>query len=278
MNQVRRELIKKLDAVRDLRLSSKIQDYSRMLNRDAPCNPEELQPEFSLKIHISGSLPQKDELKRYKRIIVEMGHSKADKILERVKKINNELCQEQEILLSTPLITRMQDVETLRSSLELLIRSGFDKWECADLAGYRMLKNLKICPTSADWPLYTLNQEASAQLREMGFDSHVTSPDIQLADIYPANQECCAREFRDYQKTPLYISSTAPLTDDNIQSVTRNVTSTGESMTVNRRGQEWITTSTTAMHREKEIGEALKQGINRFRVDYSWGRKKEFGV
>ena len=278
MNQARRELIRKLDAARESRLSRKDHEYSLVRNKSIATRAEMPQPEFTLKTHLSESLPPSDELQRYTRIVIEIDHSKADKIIDSIKTLKNGLSEKQELLLATPLITRMRDAEPLCKNLELLIHTGFDKWECADLAGYRMLKTLDTRPISADWTLYAFNQEASAQLKMMGFKSHVTSPDLKLAEIYPTCEGCCDKEFLIYQHTPLYISTTPPLTDDNNRNDSQTVTANGKQMTINKRGQEWVTTSRTATDRENEIDEALKAGITRFRVDYSWNRIKEFRV
>jgi len=271
LNQARRELTDKLELAQLVRRKERAAAFEQNLAHGISLpSPDSPLPEFTLKTCISSPLPDADYLQKFATVVVDIGHLTAVRTMEALQRWQTLLTDSQTLVLATPLITRLADHDQLERCVHQLAAQNFRQWECADLAGYQLLKREGITPLSADWTLYCMNRLSSMELKSMGFDSHVISPElIDLGALYPLTQSTCQREYLIFQHTPLYISATAPALS--AESGTFELTGRGgRELTTYPRGREWITTAREPLDREDKIEEAIGKGITRFRVDWSW--------
>jgi len=272
LNNARRELMDKLELTQLVRRKERVAAFEQNLVSDMPLETKEDQPAFTLKTRIFAPLPEAEYLQKFSTIVLDIGHRSARQTLENLKRWKDLLSENQSIVLAIPLITRMDDHDELEKCVTHLIAQNLTAWEVADLSGYHLLKAKGITPVSADWTLYCMNRMSSAVLNELGFKSHVISPElIDINSIFPRTEKTCDNEYLIFQHTPLYISATAPDVNDIpdnglIELEYRG----GRALVTYQRGKEWITTAQEPLDREGKVEEALRQGINRFRVDWSW--------
>lgn len=119
----------------------------------------------------------------------------------------------QTIRLALPPLTRQDDWTELGNAVAGLARDGWRHWECADLAGLRLLRGLGdglVESVTADSPLIAMNRLAKEQLREMGVSRVATSAEDDLQNIL---SHCACEPSTDalvFQHTPLFIAATPP--------------------------------------------------------------------
>ncbi len=119
----------------------------------------------------------------------------------------------QTIRLALPPLTRQGDWTELGNAVAELARDGWRHWECADLAGLRLLRGLGdglVESVTADSPLIAMNRLAKEQLREMGVSRVATSAEDDLQNIL---SHCACEPSTDalvFQHTPLFIAATPP--------------------------------------------------------------------
>ncbi|MFA7174315.1 MAG: U32 family peptidase [Kiritimatiellia bacterium] len=273
LNQARRELTDKLEMAQLLRRKVRAAAFEQSLIAEIPLSASEtLLPEFTLKTRIDTLLPEVEYLQKFSRIVINIGHSSPVSAMAALKQWQGLITENQSLMLATPLISRGKECEGLEQCVHHLIAQNFILWESADLAGCQLLKRQGIMPLSADWTLYCVNRLAAAELKRLGFASHVISPElIDLNALAPLTSDGCQREYLIFQHTPLYISATAPALDNRpdkraFELIDRNQ----RKLTTCQQGREWITTAQEPIDREEKIEEALSHGISRFRVDWSW--------
>ena len=100
--------------------------------------------------------------------------------------------------------------------MKRLARSGFGKWEAADVAGARLARECGASDVSADWTLYAHNGAAAATLASLGAKYAVASPECDPADASRLAARAARPRFAFLaaQSTPLFISLTRPAADD----------------------------------------------------------------
>lgn len=131
--------------------------------------------------------------------------------------------------LALPVFTPDEEFNRLRIMVKRFIREGFMKWEASDLATLRMLKTLGITDITADWTLYAFNSAAIAALRQLGITRIVASPENSDENLDALASTGFDVEFLTRQSTPLFISLNKP--GDGC-----------EPFVVRRDGPLWITT------------------------------------
>ncbi len=155
------------------------------------------------------------------------------------------------VRLALPVFTPEPDFNRLRSAVKRLVRAGYAKWECADLATLRLLKAVGVTDITADWTLAAFNANALATLAELGVSRVVASPENNRDNLQYLAESGSAVEFLSQQSTPLFISLTQPAPYESDDLVTF------------RRDGLWITTKRTPRTFAVPDGAAT-------RLDLSW--------
>jgi hypothetical protein len=156
-----------------------------------------------------------------------------------------------DLRLSLPVYTSEPDFNRLRSAVKRLVRAGFAKWECSDLATLRLLKAVGVTDITADWTLAAFNANALATLAELGVFRVVASPENNRDNLQYLAESGFAVEFLSQQSTPLFISLTPPAPYESDDLVTF------------RRDGLWVTTKRTPRTFSVPDGAAT-------RLDLSW--------
>ena len=126
--------------------------------------------------------------------------------------------------LSLPVYTSELVFNRLRNAVKRLRRAGYEKWECADLATLRLLRELGVADVTADWTLYAFNSQALATLAELGVTRFVASPENGADNLQYLAESGYDVAFLAQQSTPLFISLTppAPYESDDLVSFRRD--------------------------------------------------------
>ena len=297
LNEIRRSVVEKLSASWVTRRADRLAAVAAIWGfAPIPSSPEPsdlLPAHWSLKLRAGTPLPHADTLEGFQTLILAIGHAPQgtlEKQLDAWRSVNGS----RRTLLALPLITREPELTRLKDTLRSLVQRGWTNWECADLAGYHMLKEAGLKPVSADWSLYVLNRVAAAELARLGLDTQVLSPEItldNLRSLCSASRLCSAPapELTVYQHTPLFISETAPglsqlsnLTDPQGSSIPSAAQKT-VSLT-DRRGRTfvthavdhlWVTVCDSPYCLADRLAIARAAGVSRFRIDLSWSPETE---
>ena len=195
MNELRRELVSRIDGERARRKSQKAAAVKEQLEEE---RSESLVPGPMrvVKIRLGQNVPRGD----WDEVVVAIGKS------GDVPEFG------EDVRLALPVFVKEVDYSRFRSRVKNLVRSGYAKWEAADLAGLRMLKSLGVEDVTADWTLYSFNTQAVRALGELGVKRCVFSPEGDPRDV-PI--ECPMPIERIVQQsTPLFISVTRPAAED----------------------------------------------------------------
>ena len=195
LNELRRRIVSKLD---DARKQWCVQSARQAVEAEAAPHDDPLtlspaqRKKKYVKVHSLSRVPQGD----WDEVIV-AGLSPVDTPLVQ--------------RLALPVWIPEPEMNKVRSRVKTLVRQGFDKWECADLAGLRMLKALGIEDITCDWTLYALNRSAIAALMELGLRRIVASPESSVENT--SMLASCGMEVESIsrQSTPLFISLHKPV-------------------------------------------------------------------
>ena len=141
-----------------------------------------------------------------------------------------------DVRLALPVFTKEVDYSRFRARVKNLVRSGYAKWEAADLAGIRMLKSFGVEDITADWTVYSFNSQSILALSELGVKRCVLSPESDPRDVPHACVIPAERLVQ--QSTPLFISVTKPAAED----ASRLVDAKGGEFTSFELDGLWITT------------------------------------
>ena len=195
LNELRRKLVSKLDELRMNLRTGKIADVKTAIEEDSS---ETAIPDQSriLKVRLNQPVPSGE----WDEIVVMIGHS--GEVPEFVD----------DVRLALPVFTRESDYSRFRARVKNLIRSGYVKWESADLAGIRMLKSLGVEDITADWTVYSFNAQSIRMLAELGVKRCVLSPEADQRDIPQSFAIPVERIIQ--QSTPLFISVTKPASEN----------------------------------------------------------------
>ena len=171
---------------------------------------------WTLKLRADAPLLPAEALEGIDTLALALGHTPLSDLEAHLARWTSRLAPER-LLLALPLVTRAAEWPGLINTVRALCRNGWSRWECADLAGHRLLAGAAVTPVSADWSLYALNRVAAAELARLGFRSFVLTPESSLGNVRALQGEAAraalsvaAPELLVYQHTPLFISETAP--------------------------------------------------------------------
>lgn len=176
-------------------------------------------------------------------------------------------CLGLKIRLAMPLVSREKERNGLKEAVRDLIREGWTAWECADLAGWRFLKESGITEISADWSLYAFNRVAVTELARLGITSFVVSPECDMKNTCALVQAPILAEGLIYQYIPLFISETAPCVEGASEATDLTFTDRkGNNFVSHLHDRRWVTTAALPLDR---FGEESELPFARKRIDLS---------
>ena len=207
LNDLRRDLVEALDAARERQRVKKVDaalaaaaDFSAA---PAPASPAPavsgaaaILPRTTLKLRLGQRVP----VGEWGEIIVAVSPAAAagpDDPLAALPRDRR---------LALPVWTGELDFNRLRNFVKRALRGGFTKWECADLATLRLLRQLGVEDITADWSLYAFNSAALAELAALGVRRFTASPENHAENLVFLAESGYAVEFLKQQSTPLFIS------------------------------------------------------------------------
>ena len=195
LNELRRELVERLDYAKESRKSGKISEVKESLEED---RSEAVVADAmrTVKVRLGQNVPPGE----WGEVVVAIGHS------GEVPEFGDD------VRLALPVFTKETDYSRFRARVKNLVRSGYAKWEAADLAGLRMLKSLGVEDITADWTLYAFKAQSVRALSELGVKRCVYTPEGDPRDVPP---QCPIPVERIVQQSvPLFISVTRPSVED----------------------------------------------------------------
>ncbi len=203
LNDLRRDLVEKLDAVRaDLKrakieaaLADEEEGQSLGGRRILASAKEEL-PVRRLRVRTGQKIPKGD----WAEIIVAIDAATQPEALPEAAPLR----------LALPVYTSEPDFHALRLAVKRFLRAGFTAWEASDLATLRLLRELGVKDLTADWTLYAFNFSAVRQLAELGVTRLTASPENNQENLAALAESGFDIEFLEQQSTPLFISLTRP--------------------------------------------------------------------
>ena len=159
------------------------------------------QPSALLAAFPGGDLPRVTEL------IIELGRETAEQIAAALAKLPARIA----VRLALPMITRAWDRENLLAQIRHFFDAGHRRWEAANLSALEFIPRAGDLDLSADWPLYTLNSAALAELRERGFSRFTVSPEDPAGNTAVlAARHPFALAWPVHRDPPLFISESCP--------------------------------------------------------------------
>ncbi len=161
------------------------------------------------------------------------------KLLDELEKLGGVIGREK-IRLALPVITRRWEEQDLLARVAALRAAGWQRWEAANVSAWAFLGLSSACGRDfqvprthaahatdaealapayqagldlvADWPLYTLNTAAAAQLLALGASRVTLSPEDGLDNMRELLKTLGERAVVIvHQDTPLYIAETCPV-------------------------------------------------------------------
>lgn len=193
LNDLRRELVEKLDTARAERLRRTV-EAAEMEDLSGSFEPVRLR---RVKVRSDQTVPSGE----WAEVIVAVSPDRSN--------LSN-LLNRPSLRLATPVYTNEPSFNKLRSLVKRLVREGYEKWECSDLATLKMLKQIGVTDITADWTLYAFNARALAELSAAGVTRFVASPENSRENLQYLAESGYDIEFLEQQSTPLFISLTRP--------------------------------------------------------------------
>ena len=214
LNALRRDLASALEqalrAARDKHVADVVASLS-LLNSDLRAlNSPTKTPAFLLKTDQPSALlaafPGGD-IPRITELIIELGRES----IEQIEAVLAQLPPRISFRLALPMITRSWDRENLIAQIRHFFDAGQRRWEAANLSALDFIPRADDLDLSADWPLYTLNSAALAELRERGVSRFAVSPEDTAENIaLLAARHPDALVWPVHRDPPLFISESCP--------------------------------------------------------------------
>ncbi len=238
LNDARRDLVEKLDAARDRARQERIARATAAF--EVIEGPGASAAVARVKVRPGQKLPTGD----WDEVIVAINADTADELPPECPNAPT-------IRLALPVYTAEPSFNRLRSAVKRLLRGGYAKWECADLATLRMLRALGVTDITADWTLAAFNALALSELAAGGVTRFVASPENGRENLQYLAESGFAVEFLTQQSTPLFLSLTEP------------APYSSESVCTFRKDGLWVTTKRVPRTFDVPTGVAT-------RLDLSW--------
>jgi putative protease len=242
LNDLRRQLVERLDAARDAARARKI--AAALGEGCAPARPQTRESRAAarppalttLKQRLDQPLPA--DAARFDEVVLSIGHL-AGRAVEAALAPFAGL----PVRLALPVFTHERDVPALRTTVKHLLRAGYACWEASDLATLHLLRQVGVSDVSSDWTLYAFNRAALAELADLGVVRAVASPENSQDNLAFLADSSLPVEFLKQQSTPLFISLTPPAVGGSQLVATANLTgSNGVPFTTFPLDGLWITT------------------------------------
>ncbi len=214
LNTLRRDLAAALEQqLRDAREKHIEQAISSLsLLNPEPCflSPATKTPAFLLKTDqpsvLLDAFPDGD-IPRVTELIVELGRESPEQVEAALARLPERIA----VRLALPVITRAWDREPLMAQIRHFTDAGHRRWEAANLSAIEFLPHAGNLDLSADWPLYTLNSSALAELRSLGFSRFTLSPeDLPENAAALSIRHPNALVWPVHRDPPLFISESCP--------------------------------------------------------------------
>lgn len=159
------------------------------------------QPSVFLAAYPGGDLPPVTEL------IIELGRE----TVAQVEAVLAGLPERIAVRFALPMITRAWDRENLLAQIRHFSDAGHRRWEAANLSALEFIPRAGDLDLSADWPVYTLNSAALAELRDRGFARFTVAPeDTPENTAALAARHPFALVWPVHRDPPLFISESCP--------------------------------------------------------------------
>jgi len=250
LNDLRRDLIEKLNVARETARQVKVDDaVDSLAELSSGSSSDEMRVLKTVKIRADQSVP----VGTWDEIIVAINLESAPDTLRALRETSVSSCSAggEPLRLSLPVWNGELEFSKLRTKVKSLIREGYTKWECSDLATLRLLKSCGVTDITADWTLYAFNASALAELAEKGVRRFVASPENNRENLAYLAESGYAVEFLKQQSTPLFISLHEPASTE------------VEGLAIFRRDNLWITTKRLPRSFDVPTGASA-------RIDLSW--------
>ena len=231
LNDLRRELVQRLDAARDAARAQKIAAALAMPPSGSGRACRGLPVQTVLKQRLDQHLPA--DAAHYDEIVLSIGHLTGRAVEAALTPFAG-----LPVRLALPVFTHERDVNALRTTVKHLVRAGFTRWEASDLATLRLLRQIGVSDVSSDWTLYAFNRAALATLADLGITRAVASPENTPENLDFLAQGSLPVECLEQQSTPLFISLTPPVAAD----ATRLTGREGDTFSIFPLDGLWITT------------------------------------
>ena len=231
LNDLRRQLVERLDAARDAVRAQKI--AAALGEGRAAARPP---VRATLKLRLDQPLPA--DASRYDEIVLSIGHLSGCATESALAPFAG-----LPVRLALPVFTHERDFQTLRTTVKHLLRAGYARWEASDLATLHLLRQAGASDVTSDWTLYAFNRAALAELADLGVVRAVASPENSPDNLSFLAQSPLPVEFLEQQSTPLFISLTPPAAGGSRSCATVSLTSPqGAPFTTFPLDGLWITT------------------------------------
>ena len=211
LNILRRDLTTALEqalrAARERQVEKAIASLSPV---PCPRSPSAETPPFLLKTDqpsvLLAAFPGGD-IPRVTELVVELGRESIEQIDAALAALPPRIA----VRLALPMITRAWDREALTAQIRHFFDAGHRRWEAANLSALDFLPRADDLDLSADWPLYTLNSAALAELRERGLSRFTASPEDTAVNIaLLAAHHPGSLVWIVHRDPPLFISESCP--------------------------------------------------------------------
>ena len=202
LNDLRRDLVERLDAERGKAMDSRIEAAKEA--EPVPDADPFAKAIRTVKVRVGQRIPAGD----WDEVIVAVGSGTS---AEDVRGTVGDCASA--IRLALPVYNPEPEFGRLRVTVKRLAREGFRKWEASDLATLSLLKAAGVDDVTADWTLYAFNTRALASLSELGVRRFVASPENGRENLRRLAESGFPIEFLAQQSTPLFISLTKPVAE-----------------------------------------------------------------
>ena len=211
LNDLRRQLVERLDSARDAARAQKIaaalgegRAPARPQTREgrAPARPPAL---TTLKQRLDQPIPA--DAARFDEIVLSIGHLSGRAAETALAPFTG-----LPVRLALPVFTHERDFPALRTTVKHLLHAGYVRWEASDLATLHLLRQAGVSDVSSDWTLSAFNRAAIAELADLGVVRAVASPENSQDNLAFLADSPLPFEFLEQQSTPLFISLTPPAT------------------------------------------------------------------
>ena len=225
LNDVRRRLCARLEAAVQQAAAARLARLQAEVQADAPpATPALAVPDLRWQVRVDHPAVldtfEADDWRNVEEVLVAADLDPLPDLLAYLERLADRLDRDR-IRLALPVITRRWEEEALIRRLGTLRAAGWRRFAAANISAWSFLRlnmggvfNPAQRPDPdlvADWPLYTFNASAAAQLAELGAHRVTLSPEDGLDNVRELLNLCGTRAvIIVYQDTPLFISESCP--------------------------------------------------------------------